>query len=109
MAAGEYQAQQGPLNLNLETYSRREDVLGQLTTAYMVRALSSLGIFTRSGESHTIDSLLAQGRIAAGYAGLLARWMEKLAAEGYLACFRAEAGAAGKDTRGMIRLPWLAA
>ncbi len=83
-AAGEYQAGQGPLGLRLDNYTRREEALGRLSTAYIVATLRELGVFTRPGETHTAESLLEQGQIASTHHGLLARWLKKLAAEGLL-------------------------
>jgi malonyl CoA-acyl carrier protein transacylase len=84
VAAGEHQADHGPLDLHLDTYGRREECLARLSTAYMVAALSDLGLFTQVDESHTIDSLLTLGQIDASHRSLLARWLQKLAAQDIL-------------------------
>ncbi|WP_129674292.1 type I polyketide synthase [Candidatus Chloroploca sp. Khr17] len=78
-AAALAQAEQGPLDLRVETYGERWALLDQLADAYIVRALRSLGLFTRAGETHTVAELVEHHRIVPTYERLLARWLDGLA------------------------------
>ncbi len=83
-AAGQKQAHQGPLELALGTYADRWDCLHRLTVAYVGSALGTLGVFAQPGESHTVDTLIAQCGILPVYHDLMGRWLRKLADAGLL-------------------------
>ena len=83
--AGRGQAGQGPLDLTLSTYPAKWDCLHRLTVAYVAAAFREMGVFGKTGEKQTAESLMAGCNIADTYRHLLGRWLEKLAAEGLLA------------------------
>jgi SAM-dependent methyltransferase len=83
-AAGQRQAQQAPLDLSLSTYPAKWQTLEGLTTAYIGHTLRGLGAFHQPGESHSVETLLAQTRILPSYHGLLTRWLKRLAGAGLL-------------------------
>lgn len=83
-AAGQRQAQQAPLDLSPSTYPAKWQTLEHLTTAYIGHTLRALGVFHQPGESHSIETLLAQTRILPSYHGLLTRWLKRLAGAGLL-------------------------
>jgi acyl transferase domain-containing protein/SAM-dependent methyltransferase/acyl carrier protein len=76
-----FQARQGRLDLNVARYAERWDWLDRLTSGYIVRTLSGLGGFKRSGERHSAQSLMAQCGIQPSYEKLMGRWLEKLVGE----------------------------
>ncbi|MCB0171117.1 MAG: acyltransferase domain-containing protein [Anaerolineae bacterium] len=80
LAAGRRQAAQGPLDLGLNSYPAKWDCLDRLTTGHIIDALQTLGLFTQSGETHTLDTLMEQGNILPTYQGLLTRWVQRLVA-----------------------------
>jgi acyl transferase domain-containing protein/SAM-dependent methyltransferase len=78
------QASQGPLDLNADSYPAKWDCLARITTAHAVRTLREAGLFVRSGESHTLDTVMQKAGIAATYRHLVQRWLERLVAGGLL-------------------------
>jgi acyl transferase domain-containing protein/SAM-dependent methyltransferase len=78
LTAGQHQAQQGPLDLNVQTYPQRWDCLDRLTTAHILNSLHELGVFTQAGEAHTLDELLPRFGIQPVYRNLMRRWLNKL-------------------------------
>lgn len=84
VAAGCYQAQQAPLNLQLHVYSAKLQSLDRLTTAYIIRAIQSLGMFTQLGERHSVKTALFQFNILPAYGKPLFRFLERLASAGVL-------------------------
>lgn len=84
VSSGHYQAQQCPLDLALHTYSVKERCLERLTTACVIEALTNFGVYTQTGERHSVNSLLHQFKISSTYSKLLFRWLKKLAGFGLL-------------------------
>jgi len=78
------QAGQGPLDLDLDAYPRRWELLDALAVAYIARTFNQLGLFTSAGESIGTDELVAPGRFAENYERLGARWLGHLVADGLL-------------------------
>jgi acyl transferase domain-containing protein/SAM-dependent methyltransferase len=78
------QAEQGPLDLNAASYPRKWECLARLTHAHASRTLRDAGLFTRSGERHTLDEVLTLGGIGGAYRHLVQRWLEGLVASGVL-------------------------
>ena len=74
------QAQQGPLDLNAASYPAKWDCLARLTRAHAIRTLRDAGLFSRAGERHSLEEVLAKAGIAATYRHLVHRWLERLAA-----------------------------
>jgi malonyl CoA-acyl carrier protein transacylase len=78
-AAALRQSRHAPLGINVVDYGGVWNCLGRLTTAHAANTLRELGAFARTGETHDVDSLLAQFKIPAMYRPLLQRWLERLA------------------------------
>ncbi|MBC6936368.1 MAG: acyltransferase domain-containing protein [Chloroflexi bacterium] len=78
LAAGQHQAQQGPLDLAVQTYPQRWDCLDRLTTAHILDTLGELGAFAHAGEAYTLDDLLSRFGILPIYHNLMRRWLKKL-------------------------------
>ena len=83
-AAARLQSEQGPLDLRVETYGERWQLLDRLADAYIVRALRELGLFGRAGELHTVAALIERHGIQPTYRHLIARWLGHLADAGLL-------------------------
>lgn len=82
-AAAEFQAGQSPLDLQLATYAAKWEALRALSSGYIVAALQNLGGFPTASPI-AATALAAQWGVTAGYAGLVTRWLKRLAAEGVL-------------------------
>jgi acyl transferase domain-containing protein/thioesterase domain-containing protein/SAM-dependent methyltransferase/acyl carrier protein len=82
--AGREQAEQGPLDLGLETFGHRLETLDRAATAAMIDALRRLGAFARSDEPVGVDSVLERCRILPAYRNLVGRWLGHLARSGAL-------------------------
>ncbi|OLP20308.1 hypothetical protein BST81_00795 [Leptolyngbya sp. 'hensonii'] len=78
--AGTQQAQQGPLDLALDTYADRWACLERLTVAYIIQTLQTLGAFAQTGDRASVDALLTQLQIRPTYRPLLLRWLKHLVA-----------------------------
>jgi acyl transferase domain-containing protein len=83
-AAGRRQAGHGPLDLQLDRYRERWELLDRLTAAYAAQALRDLDLFSEAGERHRAQDLVERGTIAPAYAGLVERWLGHLAEDGLL-------------------------
>lgn len=84
ITAGQRQAQQAPLDLAVSSYPAKWASLERLTTAYIIHSLRTMGVFTRPGESQTVETILAQAHILPAYHGLLDRWLQRLVTIGLL-------------------------
>lgn len=82
--AASFQAERGPLDLALDTHPKRWECLGRLSTAYIINALRSLGVFIKPGDTYSVEAVLARGNIKPTYHGLLSRWLQKLSEAGKL-------------------------
>ncbi|MEO8693821.1 MAG: beta-ketoacyl synthase N-terminal-like domain-containing protein [Acidimicrobiales bacterium] len=80
VAAAERQAEQGPLDLQLDRYPIRWQLFDRLAVAYIVAAVRDLGLF-EGGEVVRVRALIEAGRIAPRYGHLADRWLEHLADE----------------------------
>lgn len=78
------QSVQGPLDLNASSYPAKWQVANGIAYAYQMQALHSLGGFARAGESHTLDSVLAELNIKDNYKVLLNRWLDNMVEAGAL-------------------------
>ena len=84
MDAARGQADQGPLDLRVDTYPERWRLLNRLAEAYIVRALRALGLFTSAGERHTPEQLIDRFAVQPTYRHLLGRWLGGLSDSGLL-------------------------
>ena len=75
----------GPLDLNPASYPAKWNCLARITNARIFATLHELGAFTRAGQRHTIDSLLATTGILPTHRHLVGRWLVRLASAGVLA------------------------
>ena len=82
--AGEQQADQVPLDLDLRSYESIWAELDCLTTAYVVDTFVKLGVFLQKYEIHTPDSLTRQCGVLEMYRELVGLWFERLASAGVL-------------------------
>jgi acyl transferase domain-containing protein/SAM-dependent methyltransferase len=80
--AGRYQSRQGRLDLDVASYGRRWKALADLSGAYIRSALHRLGAFRVADARVAVDSLLQRCGIREDFAGLIGRWMQRLAEEG---------------------------
>jgi malonyl CoA-acyl carrier protein transacylase len=83
-AAANLQSRQGPLDLHVESYADRWEVLDRLTRAYIHSTFLQLGVYTTAGESWSSASLLTKIKIQPSYHSLMERWLMKLEGEGLL-------------------------
>jgi acyl transferase domain-containing protein/SAM-dependent methyltransferase len=83
-AASRHQAEQGPLDLQLDRYPERWDLLDELASAYTTQALLDLGLFCDPGTEYRQEELIAQARVAPTYHHLFERWLSQLAESGLL-------------------------
>ncbi len=71
----------------LEQRARQEAAqsdLDRLTPYYAMTALGRLGMFRAVGERYSADEVLRKGNIQSGYSWLIRRWLNHLAADGFL-------------------------
>jgi acyl transferase domain-containing protein/SAM-dependent methyltransferase len=83
-AAASLQSRQGPLDLHVESYSDRWEVLDRLTRAYIHSTFLQWGVFTTAGESWSSTSLQTKIKVQPSYHSLMERWLTKLEGEGIL-------------------------
>lgn len=83
-AAGNRQAEQGPLDLALSTYPAKWAALERLSTAYILNAYREMGAFCRAGEAYTTAELMARFAIQPVYTRLMQRWLERLSSANLL-------------------------
>ncbi|HEX3377798.1 MAG TPA: beta-ketoacyl synthase N-terminal-like domain-containing protein [Candidatus Acidoferrales bacterium] len=83
-AAANRQSGQCSLALNLGLYPERWALVEKLTSAYILSAFALCGAFQKSGEAHTVESLVQLCGFKATYGKLLQRWMKRLVREGKL-------------------------
>src|SRR5690606_5913762 len=95
-AAGDQQAEQGPLDLSLETYPAKWDAFERLSTAYIVHALRELNAFRQPGEAYRLAEFVEVFGIQPKYQTLVGRWLQRLTTAGLLE---------GRDERFTSRLP----
>jgi acyl transferase domain-containing protein/SAM-dependent methyltransferase/acyl carrier protein len=84
VAAGERQAVQVPIDLNLHSYSAKYQALDRLSTAYMISALRSLGAYAVAGEALRSDDLVNRLGVKPIYRSLMDTWLRRLVAKGLL-------------------------
>lgn len=80
--AARWQAGQCRLDLAVDSYPKRWEILGRLTRAYIVDTFLALGAFVDASEDWTIDTLLDRCGIQSGYRRLVQRWLDRLVTEG---------------------------
>jgi acyl transferase domain-containing protein/SAM-dependent methyltransferase len=78
------QSHRAPLGLDVDSYPAKYACLARLTTGYAVATLRKAGLFVKTGERHTVESVLSRAGISATYRHLLRRWLEGLVARGLL-------------------------
>ena len=83
-AAAQRQSGQCSLSLNLASYPERWALVEKLTSAYVLAAFASCGAFQKSGETHTVESIVQHCGFKTTYGKLLQRWMNRLVREGKL-------------------------
>jgi acyl transferase domain-containing protein/ubiquinone/menaquinone biosynthesis C-methylase UbiE len=81
----ERESQRGPLELNPASYPAKWNCLARITNARILATLHELGVFTRPGQRHRIDSLLMATGILPAHRQLVARWLDRLVSAGVLA------------------------
>jgi acyl transferase domain-containing protein/SAM-dependent methyltransferase/acyl carrier protein len=84
VTAASAQSRQVPIDLSLDSYPAKWDVLDRLTTAFVIRAFFELGAFRTKNRTYSLDSLLEELRILPSYRILISRWLKNLVAEGAL-------------------------
>ena len=68
----------GPLDLNPAPYPAKWRLLARITDARILATLQELGAFTRAGQRHTLDSLIAATGIVPQQKQLVGRWLDRL-------------------------------
>ena len=69
----------------MHTYDAKWTALERITTGYMIDAFHKLGVFKTVKERHTIDTIVEQCGLLPSYRKPMARWFDRLTAEGILA------------------------
>ncbi len=82
--SGTRQAEQGPLDLGLQSYPLKWWHLNRLATAYIGRTFRQLGAYTQPGESYSLDELIEKFGILQNYKPLMTRWLSLLAEDNLL-------------------------
>ncbi|MGH7622717.1 MAG: acyltransferase domain-containing protein, partial [Gemmatimonadaceae bacterium] len=75
---------QGPIDLDVSTYSEIWASLSRLTDAHALRLLHRAGLFAAPGERRTLDDVMRTTRIRSAYAHLVERRLDGLVAAGTL-------------------------
>jgi acyl transferase domain-containing protein/SAM-dependent methyltransferase len=83
-AAARQQSLQGPLDLQVSSYTDRWDILDRLTGAYILSTFRHLGAYAQPGEAWTAETLQTTFKILPFYHSLMQRWLEKLEYRGFL-------------------------
>jgi acyl transferase domain-containing protein/SAM-dependent methyltransferase len=108
LSTGRRVESQGPLDLAVQTFPSRWEVLERLTTAVVASTLREVGVFGASGGSSSIKELHARHGILPRYSRLIVRWLARMTAAGLLeqsgerftatqACERVDVDAAWRD------------
>ncbi len=84
-AAGQHQAGQVPLDLAVQQYPAKWEVLRGLVCGYIAAALRELGAYRHAGEAYTAAEFGARFGVLPAYTGLVQRWCGRLVEEGVLA------------------------
>ena len=82
--SGRRQADQGPLDLDVESYPGKWRLLERMTVAYITRALVLLGVFEMSNARYSTDEIMDRFCILPTYRKLLERWLHRLTRTGQL-------------------------
>ena len=83
-AAAARQAAQVPVDVDLGRFASVWSDADAFTTASVARTLAALGVFARSDERHTVDSVMASAGIMPLYRHLVSLWLRRLARAGQL-------------------------
>lgn len=78
------QSERGPLDLDAASYPARWECLSRLTAALVWQTLRELAVFSRRGESHTLDTILDVTGIQPMHRHLVSRWLTHLVGDGTL-------------------------
>jgi 3-oxoacyl-(acyl-carrier-protein) synthase/SAM-dependent methyltransferase len=73
-----------PVDVELSRYAQAWTELDAFTTNAIAKALLDLGLFTRAGESHSVDSAMRAGNVQPVYRHLLSLWLQRLVRHGEL-------------------------
>jgi acyl transferase domain-containing protein/SAM-dependent methyltransferase/acyl carrier protein len=84
VAAARTQAEQGPLDLELDRCAPRFATLTDIAVDAIVNAFAELGLFRTAGERHDLSSVLHAGRFKGGSEHLAMRWLDDLVDRGLL-------------------------
>src|SRR5690606_30568593 len=84
ISAARHQQEQAPLDLDAGAIPAVWRAFDRLTTAMIARTLRRLGAFDGAGTAHTPASLSEAVGILPAYAGVVARWLARLADAGLL-------------------------
>jgi acyl transferase domain-containing protein/SAM-dependent methyltransferase len=80
--AGARQADVAPLDLSVDRFEAIWTRLDRLASAYVVEALRQCGLFSREGDSLSLDEAMAQCHIGPTYRSLIERWFGQLVEDG---------------------------
>ena len=83
-AAGNRESGRAPIDVDVRSYAGKWQALENLTVAHVYAALSSFGLFAEADAPFSAASAMNAGGIPAAYRQLVNRWLELLAARGYL-------------------------
>ncbi len=83
-SAAASQSTQGPLDLHAASYPAKWQVANQIACVYQAQTLRALGVFTQSGERHSLDDVMGKANIKSNYASLLNRWLDTMVESGWL-------------------------
>lgn len=84
MKEGRIQAQQGPLDLAIESYQEMWRVLEKLTMTHIIHTLRSLNAFTNAGDRLSVDDLVNEKGIDKKFHELMSQWLHRLFNGGFL-------------------------
>jgi acyl transferase domain-containing protein/SAM-dependent methyltransferase len=78
------QSNDGPLDLNVTSYTAKWECLARLTAAHAIAVLRAADLFAQAGERRSVDEVMAAAGIATTYSHLVRRWLERLVTDGAL-------------------------
>lgn len=73
-----------PADLAPHNYPEKWRALDTITEAFIQNCLQEIGLFQRSNESHSLESLMNAGQINSRYAHMIERWLMHLVKNGSL-------------------------
>lgn len=84
ISKGRRQALQIPVDLELQAYESKWQIMDRLAISYIQKTFYDKGLFHQSGEAQTLDSLMRKMQVQSSYKNLVYCWLSHLCNLGIL-------------------------